>query len=198
MSPLELSAAAFGAVAVYLSTRENIWAWPVALVNVALYSVVFFEARLYADMGLQIVYFVLSAYGWFYWNYGGNMRQALPVSRATRSQLLWGLAVGAATWLVLGAGLSQTDAAIPWLDSLLTSTSLIAQWMLTRKLLENWALWFAVDLVYVPTFIARGLYPTAALYAVFLILAVVGWRQWKISLHNTLSSALTPNTPAAK
>ncbi|MGQ0646583.1 MAG: nicotinamide riboside transporter PnuC [Gemmatimonadaceae bacterium] len=191
MSPLELLAASFGVISVYLSARENILSWPTALVNVGLYTIVFFEARLYADMGLQVVYFTLSLYGWYEWKFGGENRSVLRVSRATTRLWLILAGLNLAAWLTLGSILSRsTDAAIPWLDSLLTTTSLCAQWMMTRKILENWVLWIVLDIVYVPTFISRGLYATAALYAIFLVLAVLGWREWKRSL--TVSVAPRP------
>jgi nicotinamide mononucleotide transporter len=182
MSALEIGAALFGVVSVYLSTRENIWSWPTAIVNVALYGVVFFQARLYADMGLQGVYLVLSIYGWYEWLYGGEHRTHLKVSRAAPRLLTILLVLNIVAWLTVATLLHRyTDAALPWLDSLLTTTSLAAQWMMTRKILENWLLWIAVDIVYVPMFISRHLYPTAALYAIFLALAVLGYRDWKHS-----------------
>ena len=183
MSPLELLAAAFGVVSVYLSTRENILSWPTALVNVGLYTIVFYEARLYADMGLQVVYFSLSLYGWYEWKFGGEHRTVLHVSRASARLWIGLAAVNLTAWAALGTFLARsTNAAIPWLDSLLTTTSLCAQLMMTRKVLENWAVWIVLDIVYVPTFISRGLYATAVLYAIFLVLAVLGWREWKRSL----------------
>lgn len=183
MTWLEVGAALFGVVSVWLSTRENIWSWPTAMVNVGLYTVVFFQSRLYADMGLQVVYLLLSAYGWYEWLYGGEQRTVLQVSRASKPVLAILPALNLFAWLALATLLDRhTDAVLPWLDSLLTTTSLMAQWMMTRKILENWLVWIAVDIVYVPMFIARGLYPTAALYAVFLVLAVIGYRDWRRSL----------------
>ncbi|NUQ11829.1 MAG: nicotinamide mononucleotide transporter [Gemmatimonadaceae bacterium] len=182
MTWLEIGAALFGVVSVWLSTRENIWSWPTAIVNVGLYTVVFFQSRLYADMGLQVVYLLLSVYGWYQWLYGGAQHTALTVSRAPRALLAVLLGINLLAWLALATALDRhTDAVLPWLDSLLTTTSLVAQWMMTRKLLENWLIWIAVDIVYVPMFIARQLYPTAALYAVFLGLAVIGYRDWRRS-----------------
>lgn len=190
MSALELAAALFGIVAVYLSTRENILSWPIALINVGLYTVVFFRERLYADMGLQVVYFLLSLYGWYEWKFGGANKSTLRVSRLSPSKWLILISVHLVAWLILGWVLaSRTNAAIPWLDSFLTTGSLVAQWMMTRKLLENWAVWFALDLIYVPMFISRGLYATAGLYAVFLVLAAKGWRDWKRSyLANSIQT----------
>ena len=179
----EILAVIFGIISVYLSTREHIWSWPTALVNVALYFIVFLEAKLYADMGLQVVYFALSLYGWYEWLYGGENRTELHVSRVTRSLGLKLLLIGLASAALLGTILARfTDASLPYLDSATTSTSLVAQWMMTRKILENWAVWVVVDVVYVGMFIFKKLYLTAGLYAVFLGLAVMGFIQWKRSL----------------
>jgi len=178
----EILAAVTGIISVYLSTRENIWSWPTALVNVSLYFIVFLEAKLYADMGLQVVYFALSLYGWYEWLYGGENRTELHVSRVTRSLGVRLALVGLAATLVLGTALARfTDAALPYLDSATTSTSLVAQWMMTRKIVENWAVWVVVDVVYVGMFLYKSLYLTAALYAAFFVLAVMGYREWKRS-----------------
>jgi nicotinamide mononucleotide transporter len=180
---LEQVAALFGIAAVYLSARENILSWPLALVNVGLYAVVFRDQRLYADMGLQVVYFLLSLYGWYEWRYGGAHRTALHVTRITRRQAGVLAVANIVAWVALAATLDRfTDAAIPWLDALLSTTSLGAQYLMTRKVLEHWIVWIAVDLVYVPTFLVRGMYPTALLYAIFLVLALLGWVSWRRSL----------------
>ena len=179
----EVLAVIFGIVSVYLSTRENIWSWPTALINVALYFVVFFEAKLYADMGLQVVYFVLSLYGWYEWLYGGENRTELHVSRTSRTLGVRLVVIGVACAALLGTMLARfTDAALPYVDSATTSTSLVAQWMMTRKILENWAVWAVVDVVYVGMFVFKRLYLTAGLYSVFFVLAVMGYIQWKRSL----------------
>jgi nicotinamide mononucleotide transporter len=185
----EILAVVFGIVSVYLSTRENIWSWPTALVNVGLYFVVFLEAKLYADMGLQVVYFALSLYGWYEWLYGGENRTELHVSRTSRPLGVRLAVIGVACAAVLGTVLARfTDAALPYVDSATTSTSLVAQWMMTRKILENWAVWVAVDIVYIGMFLFKRLYLTAGLYAVFLVLAVIGYVQWKQSLREQSSS----------
>ena len=186
MSPLEIVAAAVGAWSVWLSVRQNILSWPTAIVNVVLYTIVFYEAKLYADMGLQVIYAVLSIYGWYQWLYGGEGHTTLHVTR-TRRSLAVSLALIAATGAVLLGSLLHrtTDAALPYMDSALTSTSLVAQWMMTKKLLENWAVWIAVDVLYVGMFIYKGLYVTAVLYAVFLGLAVKGWIDWRESMRTS-------------
>jgi len=154
MSCLELVAVLFGIVSVFLSVREKILSWPTALINVALYFVLFYKTGLYSDMGLQAVYFVLSLYGWYEWLYGGAGRTALTVSRTSARQ--WGVfvAIGVAFWAIDGKLTSRLPGvALPYVDAATATTSLIAQYMMTRKLLENWMLWILVDVVYIGMFI---------------------------------------------
>jgi nicotinamide mononucleotide transporter len=184
VNPLETLAALFGVVSVYLSVRQNIWSWPTAIVNVGLYTFVFYQSRLYADMGLQVVYIIISFYGWYEWLYGGKDRTGLKVSRTPRRLGVALVGIGVISACLLGTLLHRTtNAALPYLDSATTSTSLVAQWMMTKKLLENWPVWVAVDVVYIGMFIYKSLYVTAALYLVFLVLSVMGYRQWKATLN---------------
>jgi nicotinamide mononucleotide transporter len=184
VSTLELVAAVVGALSVYLSVRQNIWSWPTGIVNVVLYAVVFHGAKLYADMGLQVIYAVISVYGWYEWKYGGENRTELRVSR-TGPRLAVVLAVVAITGsAALGLILrSRTDASLPFLDATLSTTSLVAQWMMTRKKLENWLVWILVDIFYVGMFLYKDLHVTAVLYTVFLALAVKGFIDWRRSMH---------------
>ena len=189
-TPLETLAAVFGAVSVYLSVRENVWSWPTAIVNVTLYILVFWRAKLYADMALQVVYIGISVYGWHQWLHGGAGRTALPVTRLTRRVAAALVAIGAVSVLLLGTILGRfTDAALPWLDSTTTATSLIAQWMMARKILQNWLVWVAVDVVYIGMFLFKSLTLTAVLYAVFLVLSAMGYFQWKKSLESDAARA---------
>ena len=185
MSPavFEAIAVVFGIVSVYLSVRENIWSWPTAIVNVTLYIFVFQRARLYADMALQVVYIGISLYGWYEWLHGGRGKSRLAVSRGTRrlAAVLAGIGIVAAA--LLGTLLARyTNAALPYLDATTTTTSLIAQWMMARKILENWIVWVAVDVVYIGMFLYKSLVLTAGLYAVFLVLSLMGYFQWRRSL----------------
>ena len=183
MSPLELFAALVGALSVWLSVRQNIWSWPTAIVNVVLYALVFYQAKLYADMGLQMIYAILSIYGWYEWLYGGAGRTELRVTRTGAGLGALLTVIAALGSAVLGVFLRHaTDAALPFMDSFLSSTSLVAQWMMTKKLLENWLVWIGVDVLYVGMFIFKGLFLTAGLYAVFLALAVKGYLDWRRSM----------------
>jgi nicotinamide mononucleotide transporter len=184
MSTLEWVAALAGAISVYLSAKENIWSWPTAIVNVGLYTLVFQRSGLYSDMGLQVVYLVLSIYGWYEWLHGGANRTQLTVSRATAREWLIAMPIALLFWLGLASYTSTlSGVALPYLDSGLTTISLVAQWMMTRKILENWVLWIVADIAYVPMYLFKKLPVTAALYFVFLVLAVIGlrgwWRSWR-------------------
>jgi|SRR5687767_985894 len=186
MSSLEIVAALFGVVSVSLSVRQNIWSWPTAIVNVGLYIFVFYDSKLYADTGLQVIYVVLNAYGWYHWLYGGKNRTELPVTRTpVRVGVLLSGIVVAGTALIGTLLIRNTDASLPYLDALTTSTSLVAQWMMTRKLLENWLVWVAVDVVYIGMYINKSLYVTAVLYFVFLLLSIMGFIQWRRTLGRT-------------
>src|SRR5687767_7653393 len=184
MNLIEAAAVAFGIVSVFLSARQNVWNWPLGIINVGLYILVFHDAKLYADMGLQAVYVVLAVYGWWHWLHGGANHGTLRVSRVPPREAI-GLAIA---FFVGTASLSTllsraTDASLPLADSALTAASLVAQYMMTRKYVESWLVWIAADVAYVAMFIYKSLWPTAALYLLFTILAVVGWRQWRASLR---------------
>jgi nicotinamide mononucleotide transporter len=183
VSSLELIAVAFGLVSVFLSAREKIWSWPTGIVNVGLFAILFWEQKLYADAGLQVIYLVLSIYGWYQWLYGGENRTELHVSRLTPRLGAILLGIGATGSLALGTLLHRTtDAALPYLDSTLSVFSLVAQYLMTRKVMENWIIWIVLDVVYVAVFVwLKPLYPTAVQYAVFLVLAAMGFVEWRRS-----------------
>jgi nicotinamide mononucleotide transporter len=177
-SCLELVAVLFGIAGVYLSVRERVSNWPVGIVNVALYAVLFVSQKLYANAGLQVVYLALSIYGWRQWLVGRNGGAALVVRRTGRPLAL---RLGAVTIVIWGALLGLTrvaGGAMPVLDAGTSAVSLVAEWMLARKLVENWAVWIAVDAVYVGMLIAGHLYLTAFNYAIYFALAVLGYIEW--------------------
>jgi nicotinamide mononucleotide transporter len=185
LDPIEIAAALFGVASVYLSARQNVWNWPLGIINVTLYVIVFYGAKLYADMGLQAIYIVLAAYGWWHWLHGGTNRGVLRVSRVpTREVVLLAIAFLIGTTALSTLLARHTDASLPLADSALTAASLVAQYLMTRKYVECWLVWIVADIAYVAMFIFKELWPTAALYLVFTVLAVMGWRQWRASLRD--------------
>ena len=179
---LEAAAVLLTFASVIFQIFENIWGWPTTIAGVALYSFLFFHERLYADMCLQAVYIVLAIYGWYQWLHGGEAKTERRVSNAPLRIQAAAYLIGAVAAVILGFTFRYTtNAALPFLDSTLTSYSLVAQWMLTKKYLENWIVWIAVDVVYVGMFIFKHLYLTAGLYVVFIASCTWGFVQWKHS-----------------
>ena len=177
-----------GGICVWLVVREHMWNWPVGLANNLLFFVLFLRGRLFADMGLQVVYLGLGVFGWLNWLFGGERRTSLEISRTNRGEwtaLLVAIPLGT---LALREILLVINGAAPFLDSLTTVLSLAAQYLLCRKRLENWFFWMAADIIYVPLYFSRNLPLTAVLYAVFLLMCLVGVREWTHSLKKTNSS----------
>jgi nicotinamide mononucleotide transporter len=180
---------ATGVANVWLVTRENIWSWPLGVLNALFYMVVFARTGLYSDTGLQVVYFGLSLYGWWHWARGGPRHEPLVVTRTPRRLALMLAGIAVVTWVALALITSRIPgAALPWLDSALVATSLVAMWMMTRKLLENWLLWISVDVLYIGLFFNRGLPLTAVLYTIFLGLATLGFFKWRRSALRTATA----------
>lgn len=180
MSGLELFAAVLGVIAVWLTVKQNPWCWPIGLVMVLLYSWIFFEVKLYSDMLLQVVYALLQLYGWWQWTRPERVEDARQVSLLRPMPMLAGLAVGLLASLALGAAMATwTDAAQPWLDAALTGFSLVAQVWMAQKRVQCWPLWAVLDVIFVGLFLYKGLYLTAALYALFTLIALRGWQQWR-------------------
>ena len=183
LDPVEIAGAVFGLVYVLLAIRESAWCWPIGIANAALFLVVCVHARLYGGAGLQAVYLVVSFYGWYEWLHGGQGHGRLPVSRTPRGWAAGLALAGLAGTFGFGLLLEyRTDAALPFPDAAATSFSLVAQWMATRKWLENWLVWLVVDVGYVAICVSQRLYAMAALYAVFLVLAVLGYKEWRTSV----------------
>jgi nicotinamide mononucleotide transporter len=189
MDPTEVLGFVTGGWAVWLTVRQNIWNWPIGIANSAFYLVVFFQTRLYADMSLQGVYVVLGFLGWYWWLRGGQNRTELNVSR-TRPLLAAALGVIllTGTW-AMTLFLVRIDDSAPFLDALTTVLSLIAQFMLTRKLFENWFVWISADVIYIGLYIYKDLYLTSILYAIFLTMCIVGAIQWRRSIRGAIFAA---------
>ena len=181
--PFEIVGVVTGVLGVWMTTRQKIWCWPVGIVSVSSFIVVFFRAKLYAAMGLQGVYVALAVYGWYAWLHGGEGRGALRVSRLPPRLAVGLVLLGSAASVATGWWLrARTDETLPWLDGSTMAFSLVAQWMMTRKFLEHWLLWIVVDVVYVAMSLSQGLALTAGLYAVYAGLAVLGFRDWRRSM----------------
>jgi nicotinamide mononucleotide transporter len=166
-----------------LAIRQNIWCWAAAAASTLLYLFIMFHASLYMESALQVFYLVMAGYGWYQWRPGGDRDQAREVTTwPVRFHVLAGFSV---LLLVFVSGQLLTRysaAALPFLDSFTTWGALIATFMVARKVLENWIYWFIIDAVSIGLYLSRDLYFTAALFAAYLFLIVIGYRSWRASM----------------
>lgn len=186
---VEIIAAILGLLFLYLEIKENKWLWLVGLLTSAMYIYIFFVAKLYADMSLQIYYVIISVYGWIMWtktNKGKQAKNELLISRLSVSMLIKLIAVTFAVYLVIAYVLvNYTDGSIPYWDALTTSMGIVATWMLAKKILEQWLVWVLANAISLCLYIYKGLYPTVVLFLFYTILAVVGYYKWKKTLTST-------------
>lgn len=178
---LEIAAFWIALAMVFANFRVHPVAWPLAMVSSLMYALLFADSRLYGEAALQFVFIAVAFWGWWEWLRGTGADGA-PL-RVHRLNPRWrGVAVIAtlAAWPLLGALLARhTDSDVPYLDALPTVGSLLGQFLLGRKLIENWLVWLAVNVVSVGLFAVKGLWLTVILYALFAVLSVVGWRAWR-------------------
>jgi nicotinamide mononucleotide transporter len=181
---LEIVAVFLSLVMVGFNIREIHWGWPLAIVTSLMYFAIFWRSRLYGDAALQIFFAVVAFWGWFQWLRGTSADGvSLHVARLTSRGLAWTVGACALLWPLTGLFLKNyTDTDVPWWDAFPTAASLVGQFLLGRKYLENWAVWIAVNVVSVGLFGYKGLWLTVALYGVFVALSVLGWRVWKQQL----------------
>lgn len=183
MSWTEILGFVTGAASVLLAVRESAWNWPVGIANNIFFLVLFWKAKLYADAILQIVYVIISIFGWWNWLRGGKDHTELPISRTrTREGILLTCCTAGATALLTVCLHRYTDSAAPFGDGVTTALSLTAQYMLSRKLLENWWVWMLADIIYIALYCYKSLDLTSVLYLLFLVMCIAGYTRWKRSL----------------
>jgi nicotinamide mononucleotide transporter len=178
---LEIVAFAVALLMVWANLRVNPVGWPLAILSSAMYALLFADSKLYGEAALQLVFIVLAFWGWWQWLRGHSGSGLKLQVRHLGSR---GLAMAVAFTLLLWPALAllldhATDSDVPWFDALPTAGSITGQILLGRKLVENWPVWLAVNLVSVALFATKGLWLTVLLYALFAVLSVVGWRAWQ-------------------
>ena len=179
-SPIEITAAMLGFANVYLLVKRSIWNYPFGIAMVTLYAWIFFDAKLYSDMLLQPFFLVVQALGWWWWLTKRDANGLVIVERmGAREIVIYAVCavIGVASVGTLMA--TYTDASVPYWDATTTVLSVIAQILLARRKLENWVVWIVVDVLAIGIYLYKGLQPTAVLYAVFLVLAIVGFMSWR-------------------
>lgn len=181
----EVLGAILGVLYIYFSIKQNILTWPTGLLTSALYVVVFFQAKLYADMGLQAYYVVISIYGWYFWLKGKKPQEKEQVPVRVSSRKLKYLLIAASVVLyivILFILVNYTDSDVPHMDAMTTALSIVATWMLAKKYIGHWLIWIFVDAVSAGLYVYKGLWPTVILFVIYTVMAVLGYLEWKKDL----------------
>ncbi|WP_340114774.1 nicotinamide riboside transporter PnuC [Maribellus mangrovi] len=182
----EVLGAILGVLYIYFSIKQNILTWPTGLLTSALYVVVFFQAKLYADMGLQAYYVVISIYGWYFWLKGKKPQEKEQVPVRVSSRKLKYLLIAASVVLyvlILFILVNYTDSDVPHMDAMTTALSIVATWMLAKKYIGHWLIWIYVDAVSAGLYVYKGLWPTVILFVIYTVMAVLGYLEWKKDLN---------------
>jgi len=183
-SLLEVVAVVFGILSVWFARKENIWVYPTGIINVLIYVYLCFFAGLYADMGINAFYFVMSVYGWYNWSRKDAESHHVPISKLSLFQWIISiLLIAVAFALIYYILLKYTDSTVPLFDSFTTSLFIAGMWLMAIKKIENWLLWILGDLLVIPLFAMKGLVFTSVQYIVFLVLAVMGYIEWRKRLQ---------------
>ncbi len=179
-SYIEILATITGLIYLVYSVQSKIQLWFFGLITSLLYVYVFYSSGIYADMGINVYYVIISVYGWYHWKHPGkNAKKDLPVSKITLKTGSVLLVVTLVLFLVIAKLLINfTDSEIAWYDAFTTAFSIAATWMLARKILEHWLIWIIVDLLSAILYVYKGLYPTVLLFIIYTTLAFVGYGQW--------------------
>ena len=182
---IELAGSVLSIIYLYLSIKQRVSLWIFGFLCSLLYVVVFFQSKFYADMSLQFYYLGVSAFGWISWKAGKpKNRKELPVKRTTPLSGAIILVIALVLYFLYYFILSEyTDSPLPKADAFTTALSIVATWMLARKMIEHWWLWIIVDSVSAGLYFYKALYPTAILFVIYTVMAIIGYRQWKKSLQ---------------
>jgi nicotinamide mononucleotide transporter len=188
---LEVVAFALSVAMVVCNIRVNVTGWPLAIASSLLYMLLFWSSRLYGDASLQVFFAVVAAWGWWQWLRGtddeGHALRVRSLGSQGRVSILVALAIA---WPATALFLHRfTDTDVPWWDAFPTAASVIGQWLLGRKYIENWPVWIVVDVVGAALFAYKGLWLTTLLYLVFVAMAAIGWRSWIVRAASERRSA---------
>jgi nicotinamide mononucleotide transporter len=184
---MELAGTFFALVYLWLSVRENIWLWATGFLTSFFYLIVFFDERLYADMGLQVYYLIISIYGWMTWKWGRKKsgRGKMPISTVNSALAIKLLGVYVVVYLLVVQALLKLPAIIeiptselPYWDAFTTTGGIVATWMLARKMIEHWLVWIVVDLVSAGMYVYKEMGITVVLYLIYTFVAILGYREW--------------------
>lgn len=179
MSTIEIIAVIISIIGVTLTIKRQMWCWFFNFIAFVLYAYIFYEYKLYGETILQFIFIVMNLYGFYHWRKGKVEEHTIRIEKSNAPTLVMQMVLASIAGLLFGLGLHYfTDASLPILDAQLAAFSLLATYWTTQKYIATWVLWVIVDIVYVGMFLYKSLYLTAGLYAVFIGLAILGWKQW--------------------
>ena len=182
---IEGLAVSTGLASVWFSVKERIWVYPIGLISVSIYVYLSFIYGIYADMGINIYYVLMSIYGWYRWLQPSESGAAKEITRNSGKEWLLSIVLFLLSWVILFVILQRfTDSEIPLWDSLTTSLAIVGMWLMAEKKVEHWLFWIATDLLSIPLYYYKNLLLTSGQFFVFTILAVIGWLQWNKSLSS--------------
>jgi nicotinamide mononucleotide transporter len=189
MTVWEFVGVVFGLLSVWYSKKENILVFPTGIVSVLIYIYICFFAKLYADMGINLVYFIMSIYGWIYWSKKVN-ENVIPITYCSRYEIIiYSSLIPVFFFLLYYLLTNFTDSDVPAWDSLTTSLFLIGMWLMAKKKIENWIIWIIGDAISIPLYFYKGLVLTSFQFTAFLVLAIMGYFSWKLSMQKRLATA---------
>jgi len=179
-SYLEIIAVIFGLLSVWYAKKVNILVFPTGIISVVIYMYICFGAKLYADAGINFVYFVMSIYGWYAWTRVGEQKKERPISMCSKKEHIINIFMFVFFFLILNYILKNyTDSNVPVWDSFTTSIFIVAMWLMAIKKVENWIYWIIANVISIPLYFYKGLVLTSFQFTVFLIIAVLGYIEWK-------------------
>ena len=182
---IEGLAVSTGLASVWFSVKERIWVYPIGLISVSIYVYLSFIYGIYADMGINIYYVLMSIYGWYRWLQPSESGEAKEITRNSGKEWLLSIVLFLLSWVILFVILQRfTDSEIPLWDSLTTSLAIVGMWLMAEKKVEHWFFWIATDLLSIPLYYYKDLLLTSGQFFIFTILAVIGCLQWNKSLSN--------------
>ncbi len=183
---VEIAGALLGIAYVFFSVKQHIVTWLLGLLTSLFYIAVFFSSKFYADMALQFYYVYISIFGWILWvrgETGSTGKVPLPVKQTNKKQIIALGAISLILFLLIYLILEYlTDSPVPLGDAFTTALSIVATWMLAKKLIEHWLIWIVVDLVSMSLYLYKGLFPTSALFLIYSVAALWGYLEWKKDL----------------
>ena len=180
---LEIAGTIVGFIYLWQEVKASIWLWLTGIVMPAIYTVVFFENGLYADFAIQVYYILAALYGFLMWEFGKKNQYGdeLRIVHTTQRQMVWLCAITAVLFVPIYWILTTyTDSAVPFWDSLTTSMSFVALWMLAKKHVEQWIAWIVIDIISAGLYFYKGIYFTSMLYGVYTVVAFYGYRKWDL------------------